>query len=141
MSAGRIMGIDIGDKRVGVAISDPTGFLASAHSVLIVQSPAHAANEVARLCRETGVIRVVVGMPLNMDGSKGPAAQKTAAFIEDLKPKINLPIVTWDERLSTKAAHDILMQSGKKAPARRGIVDKVAAEIILQGYLDSQPMP
>lgn len=141
MSEGRILGVDFGERRVGLALSDPTGFLASAHSVLIVQSAAHAANEVARVARETACIRIVVGLPLNMDGSKGPSAQKAEAFIESLRTKVKVPVVAWDERLSTKSAHDFLQATGHSAKDRRGIVDKVAAEVLLQTYLDAQTPP
>ena len=139
MSEGRILGVDYGDRRVGIALSDPTGFLASGHSVIVVQGPAHAVNEVTKVVRDSKCIRVVVGLPLNMDGSKGPSAQKALAFVEALKEKVAVPVVTWDERLSTKAAHDILQTAGHKAKDRKGIVDKVAAEVLLQAYLDAQP--
>lgn len=135
---GRILGVDVGERRVGFAVSDPTEFLASSHGMVEVQSPAHAANETVRLCRELGAAKVVVGMPINMDGSRGPAAQKAEAFAEALRGKLDLPVDTWDERLSTKSAHDVLIEAGTRREKRKGLVDKLAAQIMLQNYLDAQ---
>jgi putative Holliday junction resolvase len=135
---GRILGIDLGERRVGFAVSDPTGFLASSHGMIEVQSPAHAANETARVCREVEAVKVVVGLPINMDGSRGPAAQRVEAFAEALQQKIELPVALWDERLSTKSAHDVLIEAGTRREKRKGLVDKIAAQIMLQNYLDAQ---
>lgn len=135
---GRILGIDYGDRRVGFAVSDPTQMLATAREVVLVQAPGHAANESARIAGEVGAIRIVVGHPINMDGSRGPAAQKAAAFVELLRAKVSVPIDLWDERLSTKSAHDALIEGGMDGRERRHVVDKMAAQILLQAYLDRQ---
>ena len=136
---GRILGVDLGERRVGFALSDPTQFLSSSHAMVEVQSPAHAANETARVARENDAVKIVVGLPINMDGSKGPAAQKALAFVELLRPKVKVPVETWDERLSTKSAHDVLIQAGTRRGDRKQLVDKIAAQIMLQNYLDAHP--
>lgn len=135
---GRILGIDYGDRHVGFAVSDPMQMLATAKEVVTVQSAAHAANEAARIARETGAVQIVVGLPVNMDGTRGPAAEKAAAFVELLKTKTRVPIAMQDERLSTKSAHDFLLEGGMRNEKRKQIVDKVAAEILLQSFLDRQ---
>jgi putative Holliday junction resolvase len=134
---GRILGVDLGERRVGFAVSDPSRFLASAHAMVEVRNPAQAANETARLGRETGAVKIVVGLPVNMDGSRGPAAEKTLAFVEVLKGKTALPVDLWDERLTTKSAHDALIEGGMRREKRKHLVDKLAAQIMLQNYLDA----
>lgn len=135
---GRILGIDFGEKRVGFALSDPTQMLATAKEVVIVQNAAHAANEATRIAKESGAVKIVVGLPVNMDGTRGPAAVKATEFAELLKEKSGLPVVMVDERLTTKSAHDALMAGGMRNEERKKIVDKVAAQILLQAWLDMQ---
>jgi putative Holliday junction resolvase len=134
---GRILGVDVGEKRIGFAASDPMRIIASANEVVTVQNQGEAANVTARKVRELDVDLIVIGLPKNMDNSEGPAAAKARAFAELLAKKTAMPIVFWDERLSTKSAHDILLESGMRNEKRRGIVDKVAAQILLQNYLDA----
>ncbi len=136
---GRILGVDFGSRRVGFAVSDPTQFLASAHAMVEVESPAHAANETARIAAEVAAVKIVVGLPVNMDGSRGPAVQKTLEFVELLRGKAKAPVETWDERLSTKSAHDVLIEAGTRRADRKQLVDKIAAQIMLQNYLDAHP--
>ena len=138
MGEGRILGIDFGEKRVGFALSDPTQMLATAKEVVIVQNAAHAANEATRIAKESGAVKIVVGLPVNMDGTRGPAAVKATEFAELLKGKSGLPVVMVDERLTTKSAHDALMAGGMRNEDRKKIVDKVAAQILLQAWLDMQ---
>lgn len=135
---GRILGIDYGEKRVGFALSDPMGIIATAKEVVTVQGEAHAANEATRIAKETGAVKIVVGLPINMDGSRGPAVEKATSFAELLKAKSGLPVVMVDERLSTKSAHDALMAGGMRNEKRKLVVDKVAAQILLQAWLDMQ---
>lgn len=137
---GRILGIDFGEKRVGFAVSDPMQMIATAKEVVTVQSPAHAANEAARIAKESGAVKIVVGLPINMDGTKGPAAEKAAAFVELLKTKTSIPIAMQDERLSTKSAHDVLLEGGMRNEKRKLIVDAVAAQFLLQAHLDRLAM-
>lgn len=134
---GRILGVDFGERRIGFAVSDPTQMLSSSHSMVEVQSPAQAANETAHICRETSAVKIIIGLPVNMDGSKGPAAQKALAFAEALRAKVKVPVETWDERLSTKSAHDVLIEAGTRREKRKQLVDKIAAQIMLQNYLDA----
>lgn len=133
---GRLLGIDHGDARIGIAMSDETAFLAS--PLTTVKSNRMATDEIVALVEEHGVEKIVIGLPRNMDGSYGPATEKVRAFAEKLKQKTDVPIVEWDERLSTVSAHNALREAGLDGRKRKGVVDKVAAQIILQNYLDAQ---
>ena len=136
---GRLLGVDYGDRRLGFALSDPLGMIASAREVVTVEAPEHAANETVKRVKEWGAEGIVVGLPLNMDGTRGPAVQKVEAYVALLKARGTTPIHLWDERLTTKSAHDAMRESGVREKERRGLVDKVAAQILLQGYLDAHP--
>lgn len=133
---GRILGIDHGDVRIGIALSDPTAFLAS--SLCVIDSTNAGLERVVALIVEHQVEKIVVGLPRNMDGSYGPATAKVRVFIEKLKVKTSVPVFEWDERLSTVSAHNALREAGLNGKKRKGVVDKVAAQIILQNYLDAQ---
>lgn len=131
----RIMAIDYGDAHTGIAISDPTGFLAGFTTTIDAYRPEVVAQRVAELAQEHQVEELVLGYPKNMDGSIGPRAEKAAAFSELLKTKTSLPVTLWDERRTTIDAHQILMNGGKNAKKRKKVVDAVAASLILEGYL------
>lgn len=131
----RIMAIDYGDARTGVAISDPTGFLAGYTTVIQSRKPEFVAEEVARLVKEHGVEELVMGFPRNMDGTEGPRAELYRAFADRLEGAVGLKPVLWDERRTTIEAHDILHASGKRMKAHKKNVDAVAATLILDGYL------
>ena len=131
----RIMAIDYGDAHTGIAISDPTGFLAGFTTVITAYRPEVVAEHVAVLAREHGVEELVLGHPKNMDGTRGPRAEKAEAMAELLKEATGLPVVLWDERRTTSDAHQILMTGGKNAKKRKKVVDAVAASLILEGYL------
>ena len=131
----RIMAIDYGDAHTGIAISDPTGFLAGFTTVIDAYRPEVVADRVAALVKEHGVEELVLGFPKNMDGSLGPRAEKYAAMGELLKETTGLPLTLWDERRTTIDAHQILMNGGKNAKKRKKVVDAVAASLILEGYL------
>ena len=135
---GRIAGIDLGEKRVGFALSDESHVLASAKEVVTLVGPEQAANVIEAFCRQHQVERIVMGLPINMDGSRGPAVKKVEEVAEKLRQRMSIPVDYWDERLTTKAAHDVLIEAGTRREKRRELVDKVAAQIILQGYLDSR---
>lgn len=132
---GRILGIDHGDVRIGIAMSDETAFLAS--SLCVVESTNAGMDQILALVAEHRVETIVVGLPRNMDGSYGPATEKVRKFIEKLKTKISVPVEEWDERLSTVSAHHALREAGLDGRRRKGVVDQVAAQIILQNYLDA----
>ncbi|MBP3509875.1 Holliday junction resolvase RuvX [Oscillibacter sp.] len=131
----RIMAIDYGDAHTGIAISDPTGFLAGFTTVINAYRPEAVAEQIAALAKEHGVEELVLGHPINMDGTRGPRAGKAQAMKTLLEETTSLPVVLWDERRTTIDAHQILMNSGKNAKKRKKVVDAVAATLILEGYL------
>jgi len=129
-----ILALDFGRARIGVAISDELQLLA--HPLETVRANEQAASRIADLGREKKVDHVVVGMPRQMNGEMGPAATEVLQFVEKLRAMLPCPVVTWDERLTTAAAHRALRDAGKKTRQTRGYVDQVAAQMILQSYLD-----
>ena len=131
----RVVAIDYGDARTGVAVSDPTGLLAGYTTVIQSRKPEVVVEELARLVRERGVEELVMGFPRNMDGTEGPRAELYRAFAGQLEEATGLRPVLWDERRTTIAAHDILHATGKKMKAHKKSVDAVAASLILEGYL------
>ena len=131
----RIMAIDYGDAHTGIAVSDPTGLLAGFTTVITAYRPEAVAQRVAELAKEHGAEELVLGHPVNMDGSLGPRSEKAKAMQGLLEEATGLPVVLWDERRTTIDAHHILYQSGKNAKQRKKVVDAVAATLILEGYL------
>ena len=131
----RIMAIDYGDAHTGIAISDPTGLLTGFSTTINAYRPEAVAEQVASLCREHGVEELVLGHPINMDGTRGPRSEKAQAMAELLRAATGLPVTLWDERRTTIDAHQILMNNGKNAKKRKKTVDAVAASLILEGYL------
>jgi len=132
----RIMAIDYGDAHTGIAISDPTGFLAGYTTVINAYRPEVVVDNIAALVQEYGVEELVLGHPINMDGTRGPRSEKAHAMKALLEERIPaLPVVLWDERRTTIDAHQILFNSGKNAKKRKKVVDAVAASLILEGYL------
>ena len=131
----RIMAIDYGDAHTGVAVSDPTGLLAGFTATITAYRPEAVAEQLAVLAREHSAEELVLGHPLNMDGSRGPRAEKAEAMAELLRTVTGLPVVLWDERRTTIDAHQILFNAGKNAKKRKKMVDAVAASLILEGYL------
>ena len=131
----RIMAIDYGDARTGVAISDPTGLLAGFTTVIHSRKPEAVAAELARLVREHRVDELVMGFPRNMDGTEGPRAELYRAIAEQVEAACGLKPVLWDERRTTVEAHSILHASGKRMKNHKKTVDAVAATLILEGYL------
>lgn len=135
----RALGIDPGSKRIGIAVSDSSGTVASPLSVLQrSRSRAHDLHEIARIAGEEAADVIVIGLPLNMDGSEGTAAKAAIAEARQLATLVDVPVEMHDERLTTVSAERSLMEAGIKAPQRRQIVDKVAAAIMLQSWLDSR---
>ena len=131
----RIMAIDYGDAHTGIAISDPTGLLTGFSTVITAYRPEVVVDNITRLAQERGVEELVLGHPINMDGTRGPRSEKAQAMAELLREATSLPVVLWDERRTTIDAHQILMNSGKNAKKRKKVVDAVAASLILEGYL------
>ena len=131
----RIMAIDYGDAHTGIAISDPTGFLAGFTTTINAYRPEAVAEQIAQLAAQHGAEELVLGHPKNMDGTRGPRAEKAEAMADMLHQVTGLPVVLWDERRTTIDAHQILFNSGKNAKKRKKTVDAVAASLILEGYL------
>jgi putative holliday junction resolvase len=129
-----ILALDFGRARIGVAISDELQLLA--HPLETISTNQQATARVAEIVRERNVDHVVVGIPKRMNGQIGLAATEVLDFVEKLRAILPCPVVTWDERLTTAAAHRALRETGKKTRQTRGYVDQVAAQMILQGYLD-----
>ena len=130
----RILGLDFGRARIGVAISDELQMLA--HPLETIPANEEPASRIAEIVREKQVDHVVAGIPRQMNGQIGTAAAEVLEFVEKLRAILPCPVVTWDERLTTVAAHRALRDAGKKTRDTRGYVDQVAAQMILQTYLD-----
>jgi len=131
----RILALDVGDRRVGVAISDPIGMLARPLTVVIRSGRDY--QRIADLAKEHDVERIVAGYPRNMDGSVGEQARKVEAYLAGLEEHIDVPIELWDERLSTFEAQRLMIEAGRRARERRARIDAAAAAVILQDYLDT----
>jgi len=137
----RLLALDLGDVRIGVALSDETQTLASALATLRAQGPRKDAQAVASLVAEHGVGEVVVGVPYRLDGSLGPQGEKVLAFVERLRRVLRVPLSTRDERLTSVAADELLAQTGLARRDRKGRLDRVAAAILLQELLDERRRP
>src|SRR5438034_4956846 len=133
----RIMGIDYGTARIGVALSDELQMLAHPAETISVAKIADPAARIAALALEKNVECIVVGLPRHMNGSSGASAEEASGFAEKVRTLVACEVRTWDERLSTVAAHRALREAGKSSRQTRGYVDQVAAQMLLQGYLDS----
>lgn len=134
----RIMGLDVGEKRIGIAVSDPMGWTAQGHSVLIRGKLQSDLDHLARLCTEFGVEKIVLGFPRNMNGTVGPKGEEIQEFGKVIQEYLALPLEYWDERLTTVAAQRVLLEANVSRSKRKGVIDKLAAVNILQGYLDRQ---
>jgi len=132
----RLLGLDLGTKTVGLALSDVERMVATPLETIQRTKFTKDAARLAAICTEHGVGGLVVGLPLNMDGSEGPRAQATRAFIRNLGPHLDLPVVLWDERLTTVAVNRAMIAADTSRARRAEVVDKVAAGYILQGALD-----
>ncbi|WP_435924534.1 Holliday junction resolvase RuvX [Paenibacillus sp. DYY-L-2] len=134
----KILGLDYGDRRIGVAVSDAFGWTAQGLTVIERRQPGGDIDQIARLVTEHEVTEVVVGLPKNMNGSIGPRGELCMAFAEELKAALQIPVHLWDERLTTVSAHRTLIEADVSRKKRKGVVDKMAASLILQNYLDSK---
>ncbi len=132
----RVMAIDYGDARTGVAVSDPLGMLAGETFVIAQWDPNALADQLAQAARDRGAETLVLGLPRNMDGTEGPRAEKSRT-LKALLEQRGMTVVLWDERRTTVDAHRILRDNGKKEKKHRATVDAVAAALILEGYLGS----
>ncbi len=137
----RILGLDVGSKTIGVAVSDELNLIAQGVTTLKRKGLRLDIKDLLKMIEELKVEKVVVGLPKNMNGSLGPSAKMVLSLVEELKKFVDLPVITWDERLSTVAAERVLLQADLSRSKRKKHIDKVAAAIILQGYLDSGRNP
>ncbi len=133
----RIMALDHGTRRIGVAVSDEMRMIASPLEFIPAESFEKAMERLQQIVREKEVSLILIGMPRNMDGTYGPAAQKVNDFIVALQQQIATPIKTWDERLTSVMANRVLLEGNVRRDKRKQAVDKMAAAILLQSYLDS----
>ncbi len=136
--AKRIMGIDYGEARTGIAISDTLGFLANGVGNIEEKDINRLINKIAEKANELSAEMLVLGHPVNMNGTLGPKAEKVAKIAERLREKTNLEVVLFDERCTTMAAHQFLNETNTRGKKRKGVVDTLSAQIILQNYLDSK---
>jgi putative Holliday junction resolvase len=133
----RILAVDWGERRIGLAVSDPTGLIARALPTLLVRSPEQAALEVLETCRTEEVERIVVGLPLRLDGTRGDAAEAAERFARRLESG-GFPVEMWDERLTSVEAERQMRELGQKVRGRKEKIDARAAAVLLQSYLDER---
>jgi putative Holliday junction resolvase len=134
----RSMGLDVGDKRIGIAFSDEGASIALPRETLERKGTSKDVARLVELARSEEVREIVVGMPFSLDGSMGPQAERVARFVEVLRSATELPVVTWDERFSTKDAERMLLDADVSRAKRKNVVDRLAAALILQSYLDAR---
>jgi len=132
----RILGLDVGQKTIGVAISDPLGFTAQGLTTIRRTKKEQDIQEIKKFCDEYDVKVIVIGLPKNMNGTIGPSGEITMSFGKLIEEELNVEIKFWDERLTTVAAHKAMLEADLSRNKRKKIVDKVASTYILQGYLD-----
>jgi putative holliday junction resolvase len=138
MLSGRVMGLDVGKVRVGVALTDPLGYTAQPLLTLWRKTRGEDLRSLLRLIRKHEVVRIVVGNPLHMSGEVSPWAVKVQEFAEELRVRSGLPVELWDERLSSVAAHEILNEAGLERKERKYVIDQVAAVVILRGWTEAK---
>ncbi len=133
----RILSLDVGEKRVGMALSDALGIIAQQLDTLVRRNEESDFKRIREIIEERGVTEIVVGLPLNMDGTAGPKAEEINRFVEKLKAECDVPVKIWDERLTTRQANRLLIEADISRKKRKKLDDKLAAQLILQSYLDS----
>lgn len=133
----KILALDYGERRIGVAISDPTWCIAQGLRTIVYTNISDAVERVSALMHSHEIDRLVIGMPLTMKGEKAYSANKVEGFVELLRGRIEIPIITWDERLTTVAAHRTLTAMGKAPSKHREKLNEISAVLLLQSYLDS----
>lgn len=132
----KIMGIDFGTKRIGIALSDELFMTAQGADTIYRKDPKSDYEAISKLVNENNVIEIVVGLPISMDGTHSQKTKEALAFVEELSGIVTVPVKTWDERLTTVQADRAMMEAGMRGHKRRQLADKVASGLILQGYLD-----
>ncbi|WP_199478291.1 Holliday junction resolvase RuvX [Peribacillus saganii] len=136
----RVMGLDLGSKTIGVAVSDAMGWTAQGIETIKIDEAKNefGFNRLGKIINEHEVSKIVLGLPKNMNGTLGPRAEISQTFASKLEKKYKLPVILWDERLTTMAAERVLLEADMSRGKRKKVIDKMAAVMILQGYLDSQ---
>jgi putative Holliday junction resolvase len=134
----RILGLDYGSKRIGVAICDELGMTAQGLATIARKNRRHDLEEIAGFIKTYSVEKIVIGYPIRLDGTEGIQCEKVGKFASLLESAFSMPVIKWDETLSTKEAEEILIRAKVARDKRKNIVDKLAASLILQGYLDSE---
>jgi putative pre-16S rRNA nuclease len=137
----RVLGVDFGHKRIGLALSDETGTIASPLQYIDGGGMAAAGCEIAKICEERKVGKIVVGLPLRMDGTRSEQTEHTLAFIVELQGATTIPVMKWDERLTSVQANRALLEGNVRRSDRKEKIDKLAAQIMLQSYLDATNLP
>ncbi len=132
------MSLDLGEKTIGIAVSDPLGIIAGGLPTLWRQNIKKDLQYIFDLVKEREIAKVIVGLPLNMDGTCGTAVERTENFALRLRGRLLVPVELWDERLSSKTAEKVLIEGGMRREKRKKTVDKLAAVVILQSYLDAK---
>jgi putative Holliday junction resolvase len=134
----RILGIDLGEKRVGLALSDPLGITAQGLETLLVKNKKDVVAGIAAVCKKHEVIEIVIGLPVNMNGSFGPKAQEVQTLIPVLEKITGVPVCSWDERLTSRQAGRLMIDEGLSRQKQRKNSDRMAATLILQNFLESK---
>jgi putative holliday junction resolvase len=134
----RILSLDVGEKRIGMAVSDPLGMIAQQLETLQRKNEQDDFRRIKDIVKDREISEIVVGLPLNMDGTEGPKAEEINRFVEGLKKECDVSIKVWDERLTTREADRILREADVSRKKRKKLDDKLAAQLILQSYLDAK---
>ncbi|MDR2558342.1 MAG: Holliday junction resolvase RuvX [Oscillospiraceae bacterium] len=132
----RILAVDYGDVRTGLAVCDMTETLASPHSVIHERNENALIQKIMKIVSREEIGEIVVGNPINMNNTRGPRSEKCAAFAEKLREAANVPVLLWDERATTSLAHTLLNEADKKGKKRKNVIDAAAAAVILESYLN-----
>lgn len=138
MNSIRIGGLDVGDKTIGVALSDELGWMAHGLEVIRRKGLQHDMARLGEIARQHGVEKWVVGLPRNMNGTDSPRTELTRQFVDQLKGALGMPVETYDERMTTMQAERVLLEADMSRSRRKQVIDKMAAAVILQGYMDAQ---
>lgn len=134
----RILGIDYGQKRIGLAVSDPLGFTAQGIKTLPNRGPKQVIGDLSKICRDNNVQEIVIGLPVNMNGSRGPKAEEILKLIPIIEKETGLSVKSWDERLTSREAGRLMIEEGLSRQRQKQNSDRLAATLILQGYLESR---
>ncbi len=134
----KILGLDIGSKRIGVAVSDELGIISRSLLTIDRKSEEEVNRQLGDIISKDAIKEIVVGLPINMNGSHGPQARSAAAFADKLKSDFNIPVKLWDERMSTMQVERVLIDAGVRRAKRKKKIDALAAQVILQSYLNAQ---